>query len=262
MALKDYYNTGDDSLVVPYGANNWWAQTFTASSSYTLNSIKLLVYRTSTPGTITVELRNATGDSPPKPGNTIHATDTFLGNSITTDSGGEWKETTFGTPYAVTSGTVYAIVVKAPSGDSSSPRLAWLYDDSASPGLAGANLVRTTNGGSSWDDFASHDAMFETYTGVEEYDEGTKTVTGSGIAFLVPLFVVGAGVISLVRESYASRVSWPNVRPSDYDEEVIYDEDAGAWITVDGSGGSRYQTQLVAIGSDDDGEGVVYFGST
>jgi hypothetical protein len=48
-------------------------------------------------------------------------------------------------------------------------------------------------------------------------------------------------------------------RYSYYDEDKIYDEDTGTWVTADGSAGSRLQTNLVAIGQNDTGQGVVYY---
>lgn len=55
-------------------------------------------------------------------------------------------------------------------------------------------------------------------------------------------------------------MTWPADRPVTYDETLIYDEEAGTWGAADGSGGSHYQTQLVVIGYDDDGNGVIYYG--
>lgn len=56
-------------------------------------------------------------------------------------------------------------------------------------------------------------------------------------------------------------MTWPSTRTSEHETE-IYDEDAGEWIAADGSGGSHYQTQLVVIGQDDTGQGVIYYGAT
>lgn len=56
-------------------------------------------------------------------------------------------------------------------------------------------------------------------------------------------------------------MAWPDTRPVAYDETLIWDEETGAWIAADGSGGSRYQTQLVVVGQNDTGQGVIYFGS-
>ena len=55
--------------------------------------------------------------------------------------------------------------------------------------------------------------------------------------------------------------TWPESRPGSYDETLVYDEEAGTWGAVDGKGGSRYQSQFVAVGYDDDGNGVIYYGA-
>ena len=57
-------------------------------------------------------------------------------------------------------------------------------------------------------------------------------------------------------------MTFPADRPESYDESLVWDEEADDWIAADGSGGSHYQSQLVAIGQDDDGNGVIYYGST
>jgi hypothetical protein len=55
-------------------------------------------------------------------------------------------------------------------------------------------------------------------------------------------------------------MSWPDSRPETYDEDLIWDEDGDEWVSADGSGGSRFQTNLIAVGYDDDGYGVIYYG--
>lgn len=65
---------------------------------------------------------------------------------------------------------------------------------------------------------------------------------------------VGTGIIP--------PLTWPDARPDDYDPDLYWDEDNGVWsipvITV--AGGGRYQSQLVVIGQDDTGNGVIYYG--
>ena len=55
-------------------------------------------------------------------------------------------------------------------------------------------------------------------------------------------------------------MAWPDDRPGTYDETLVWDETTGAWIAANGKGGSKYQTNIVAIGQDDDGNGVIYYG--
>jgi len=55
-------------------------------------------------------------------------------------------------------------------------------------------------------------------------------------------------------------MAWPDERPETYDPALVWDEDTGQWIAADGSGGSHYQENLVVIGQNGDGEGVIYYG--
>ena len=62
--LYEYYNTGDDSGQSVYGSN-WYAQTFTPSIAHTITSVKLLLYRSGSPGTVTVSIRATDGSGHP-----------------------------------------------------------------------------------------------------------------------------------------------------------------------------------------------------
>jgi len=62
--LYEYYNTGDDSSQSVYGSN-WYAQTFTSSIAHTITSVKLKLYRTGSPGTVTVSIRATDGSGHP-----------------------------------------------------------------------------------------------------------------------------------------------------------------------------------------------------
>ena len=153
MALMDYYNTGDNG----YGQFDgvaWNGQTFTASSTYTLTSIKFLVLRVFTPSDVTVSIRATSGGLPT--GEDL-CSETFDGNTLTTDSAGEWKEITFSSPIVVTSETVYAIIVRG-----AEPYLRWRWDDS-SPTYTGGSRVGSADSGSTWTAYTGEDYMFEVY---------------------------------------------------------------------------------------------------
>jgi len=62
--LYEYYNTGDDSSTNVYNIT-WYAQTFTPSVAHTITSVKLLLYRTGSPGTVTVSIRATDGSGHP-----------------------------------------------------------------------------------------------------------------------------------------------------------------------------------------------------
>ncbi len=153
MALQDYYNTGDNDFRQFFGAI-WNGQTFTASSNYSLNAIKILVYRVFTPDTITVSIRATSGNLPT--GSDL-ATETFDGDGLTSDSAGEWKEVVFEPELELTSGVKYALIVRAVDAS-----FRWRVDDSA-PTYTGGTRVSSLDSGSSWDTTFADDFMFEIY---------------------------------------------------------------------------------------------------
>ena len=153
MALKDSYNTGDNGEQIMFGAN-WEAQTFTASSNYGIASVKLKLYKFLTPGIITVSIRATTGGQPSGGDKTSGTTN---GNTLTAISPGEWREITFSSPYSLTSGLKYAIVVR-PAGNA-------LYWRNASPGgYANGAREESSDSGASWTTRTTSDFMFETYS--------------------------------------------------------------------------------------------------
>lgn len=52
---------------------------------------------------------------------------------------------------------------------------------------------------------------------------------------------------------------WPHERWTDYNPDLTWDEETEIWVT-DVAGSGRYKQQLVTVGYDDDGNGVVYYG--
>ncbi len=49
-------------------------------------------------------------------------------------------------------------------------------------------------------------------------------------------------------------------RPPTYDPDASWDEDTGAWVSLEVYGGDIYKINLVIIGQDDNGNGVIYYG--
>lgn len=104
-----------------YGSAYWSAQTFTASSTYTITGVKLYLYRIdgSTPGTITVSIKATVGApekaTTPAPANA--ATDVTLDQATLTwvDGGGA---DTYDVYYGTTSGALGDAVSSAQAGTS------------------------------------------------------------------------------------------------------------------------------------------------
>lgn len=186
MALQDFYNTGANTFHAAYGANVFTGQTFTAGATYSIVKVSLLLYRTGTPDTVTVELQSTSSGLPT---NTILASGTTDGNTLTTSSSGEWREITFSVPYNITSGTVYAIVIKALTGTGTSDAVNWRADNT--PGLAGGIYVFSNNGGSTWANFA-HDMLFETYSAdpIDHEVSGVCAVSFGTTSILTGTFLI------------------------------------------------------------------------
>ena len=155
-SLYEYYNSGDNANRLIYG-DTWRAQTFTADPTHSVTSINLRLSRLGTPGTITVSIQPLESDD------SLSGIDlssgTTTGNDLTTPSAGSWRTIYFTVPYTLVSGAKYAIVVRAPSGNSSNT-VRWrvntdgVYD--------GGTMRQSTDGGSSWNK-TDADCMFEVW---------------------------------------------------------------------------------------------------
>lgn len=161
-SLIDYYNTGDNDVFDIGPSTDRAGQIFTASSNYYISSVKLLLYRIGSPGTITVELQSVSNNFP---SNTILISGTTDGDTLTTNSSGEWREITFSSSYLLISGTQYAVVIRD-NGDVFNGAQ-WRIDDS-SPTYSGGSLVNSIDSGTNWGypfggGIDSRDCMFETY---------------------------------------------------------------------------------------------------
>jgi len=156
MATKyEYFSSGDDAgtaFFSPY----FKGQTFTPSTAHKITSVKLKLYRIGSPGTITVSIR-ATSDG--KPTGPALCSGTTNGNTLTTNTAGEWREITLGDGYDLSASTMYAICVDMVDGDSSNTGR-W-RGDYTSPTYAGGSMVYTSDGGTNWRVNDAWDMMFE-----------------------------------------------------------------------------------------------------
>ncbi|KKN74740.1 hypothetical protein LCGC14_0387820 [marine sediment metagenome] len=184
--LYENYNSGDDEAHASQG-NFWHAQTFTTSAGHTTSSVKLKVYRTGSPGTITVSIRAVDEDG--KPTGSDLATGTTDGDTLTTSSIAEWREITFVAAYSLVIDTQYAIATRALSG-SSGNTVNWR--DVASGSYTGGRFRNSSNGGTTWGDaFAATDFMFEVWG-----DPIAPTVTTQSMRDVVGVTATGQGNIT------------------------------------------------------------------
>lgn len=155
--LYENYTTGDNSAHQSYGTV-WNAQTFTPTTTHTINLIRLLLYRESSPlpGTITILISGTNGSG--KPSGSALTTGTTNGDTLPTSTPYEWR-TIIVTPITLTAGIKYAIILKSdlPGDDI----LYWRVDNTASTYSGGS--VWAGLSGTSWTEYPTTDAMFEEY---------------------------------------------------------------------------------------------------
>lgn len=124
--VEDNYMGGDDAAQSIYSAN-WTAQLFTASDNYPVSGVELKMNRAGDPSTVAVSIRDVTGGVP---SGADLASGTLDGDDFTTGTG-NWEEVSFSDTYDLTSGTQYAIVVRATGGDIDN-YVGWRYDSTGS----------------------------------------------------------------------------------------------------------------------------------
>ena len=152
VTLYEYYNTNDDSAG-SFDNDEWICQTFTPATAHTIQQVKLKMYRSGTPGTITVSIRATSAD---KPTGADLTSGTINGDTLTTDTAGAWYTITV-TDYALSAGTKYAIVIRSTNAGS----LGYCRDDVTSPTYAGGSYGESSDSGVTWTMNTNKDFMFE-----------------------------------------------------------------------------------------------------
>lgn len=161
MATKyEYYDSGDDGAAGFYSAT-WKAQTFTTIDSFTITSVKLLVYKIGVPGTVTISIQAVNGSNKPDGSDITGLVITDDPSDYTINTAGLWIEYFFPTPAILDATTRYAIVMRTASGDIDNrvmPRA-----DISSPTYTNGESLTSSNSGNSWTAVSSADILFETW---------------------------------------------------------------------------------------------------
>ena len=150
---------GDDGAEDDH-PNDWEAQTFTPAANHNLRYVRLKLYRSGTPGSVTVAIKATDGLGHPT-GPDL-ALGSFNGNALTTSTSGEWVTVWMTAPVAVAAGTKYAIIVEA-----NAYTVYWRRDGTA-PTYAGGNREYSTDNGVSWNTDNTKDFMFEEWGTVND----------------------------------------------------------------------------------------------
>ena len=143
-AAIDQQNTSVTGSGFGFSSTSWFGQTFTAAASGSLTRVDVDLFCSTCTGTtpnITVSLRATSGNLPT---GADLATATIPGFS--SGSGGYFSAN-FAVPATITSGTQYAIVVRAVSNPSAGT---YAYVVSSGSPYAGGRRVTSTNSGTTW----------------------------------------------------------------------------------------------------------------
>jgi len=218
--LFENFNTGDNAAGAIESSTIWRAQTFTAESSHAITSVKLKLYRDGAPGTITASIRATAEGLPTGSDLTSGTTD---GDTLTTDTAGEWREITLAS-LELTSGVVYSIVI-GQSNATPLNRADWRHDSSAPP-YAGGTGCRSTDSGASWVS-QSLDSMFEVWGG----NSIDAVVTAQAVSSITTTTATGNGTVVEVGFPEATQhgVVWTTVdspaRPNLTDDSATKTEE-------------------------------------
>ena len=181
--LKDNYQGSPppSADVVCDAIADWAGQTFTASSTYTVTTLKLFLKKDSggNCGTITASIKAVNvGTGKPEGGDL--ASGTYAGASLSTNYG--WITFDLGAGVELTEGTDYAVVVRADAAGVSPNRLLVAID--SAPVYEGERFFSTNSGGA-WNGPFTSDLFFEAYAeGVYADMAGTGGGIGGGSAAL------------------------------------------------------------------------------
>lgn len=163
MALFESY-TINDNTQGSLSNTNWGAMMFTPSASHTIEKVALKLYKTSTPGTVTVSIQGVDGSN--LPDGIDLASGTIDGNALG-GSPGAFVDIIMGTNPELAASTKYAIVVRSAAGT-----LNWRIDI-AGGSYDGGNRGYSSNSGVDWADGNSdQDYLFE--------EHGTAAGGGGG----------------------------------------------------------------------------------
>jgi len=122
----EQYTVNDDFNFKVY-STQWAAQPFMPLVDHRCASVAVKIWKTGSPGNLTVELRGVKSTYDRKvPGDTVIATGTIAEASIPAASPGSFITCTFGTPVDLYAGHIYFVVLHC--GGNSSNYVNWRYD--------------------------------------------------------------------------------------------------------------------------------------
>ena len=230
-ALFQSATSGDNASGNVYDLS-WAGLEFTVVRGFRLSSVKLLLFRTGLPGTLTLCLAGvypAPNRSWLCPEASPIATATTDGNSLPTAAPYEWREFVFASPVDLLPGTIYALYLK---GTQSSSNKANLRYNSAATDQARACYVYTSDGGANWFLLSNSPVMHELRgTALDELEYSgceirNLTIANPNASFTISRdFSNNSGVAQVIRECglYAAGTRCPfSASSGQYINSAVY----------------------------------------
>jgi len=169
IALYPYLTSQDQgyysapSSISIYGGN-YYAQSFTPSSSV-LSGVMLYLYRTgSPPDDLHVEVRRSNGSYPDMSPSGILTSGRIDSGRVIDAGSAQWFDCIFSYPAALSPSQIYWIVLYSPSSTSSN---CWIWYYNAAGGYPNGNAASSADGGGTWTTRA-WDFSFRTYSYKDE----------------------------------------------------------------------------------------------
>ena len=175
--LYESYNTGDDFDIALNNDARKWGQTFTPSNAHDITSVKLKLFKTNSPGDMTVEIYATDGSGHPT-GAALASGTIAAADISSTSSPGDWYECTFGSSALLSASTKYGIVLSTSGTWDATNFIVW-REDGSSATYSGGNYMYLDTG--TWYDGPNDDFMFE------EYGTAAATPSENVIAKSFPL---------------------------------------------------------------------------
>lgn len=154
--LQEHFDQGATIQQFMYG-NRWLTMTFTPQEAHHIAKVTLQLYRSGTPGTLTISIKET--DAQGKPTGADLCLGTTDANTLPTGSPYEWRDILFAITSALDDLTKYAIVARALDG-STGNRVYW-RDNYKTPTYEGGSIGISTDGGLTWTMYDTHDFMFK-----------------------------------------------------------------------------------------------------
>ena len=232
MALMDSFTTFNGTGIFTCRGTQWYMQTFTTTSAYAIAEVALNCWKYGSPGDIIVSIRETSGGLPS--GDDLCSV-TVADSEISTLPTLAYYTFTFDSSSSLKDATQYAIVARAPDGDTGNYFQALGYGSS---GYAGGGSAMSSNSGSSWGGVSTtKDANFRTY-GVALINVRNVHL-GSDGGFLVATAETGVYLSTDLGDNWSRKIP-DAVEDTDWIKGICSDD--GTYIIVVSNANAIYRS--------------------